>query len=132
MTVLLDTHALHWMIAAPERLTPHQREVCASAELRVSPVSAWELAIHARRGRLVFLPDLPTWWRQALVLSRAVELPLTADVVFASEALDAFPRNDPGDRFAAGMAVALKLPLVTVDGAIRAWAKTHPELICVY
>ena len=37
-----------------------------------------------------------------------------------------------GDRFAAGMAVALKLPLVTVDGPILEWAKTHPEITCVY
>lgn len=133
MTVLLDTHALHWLVGENiGRLTAHQRQVCATAELRVSVVSAWELAIHARRGRIQFSPDFPTWWRQALLASRAIEIPLTSEIIFASESLENFPRNDPGDRFAAGMAVALKMPLITVDGAILAWAKDHPELTCIY
>ena len=133
MTVLLDTHALHWLVSENiGHLTTHQRQVCATAGLRVSAVSCWELAIHVRKGRLAFVPDFPTWWKQALGLSRAVELPLTSEIVFASESLVDFPRRDPGDRFVAGTAVALKLPLVTVDRAILEWGRTHPEITCVY
>jgi PIN domain nuclease of toxin-antitoxin system len=52
--ILLDTNALLWLVSAQQRVAPNVRSILADQanELYVSAVSAWEVAIKTRIGRL--------------------------------------------------------------------------------
>lgn len=56
MRILLDTHALIWALATPDRLPAAIRRAVQAAENEVyaSLASAWEIAIKVALGRLEF------------------------------------------------------------------------------
>ena len=60
MRALFDTHALIWWFSEDSSLTPAVREVVADTGnvLLVSAVSAWEIAIRHRLGKLRKVADL--------------------------------------------------------------------------
>lgn len=121
LPILLDTHAFHWLATGDERLPVAHRQAAADAPLFVSSVVAWELAIHARKGRLTFTPNVADWFRQTIVLLPATVVPLTADMAFRAETLPDF-HGDPADKFHVATALLLGYRLMTVDGKIRLWA----------
>ena len=61
--ILLDTHTLLWLVSAPDQVSHAARKAIAdpSREVVVSAVSAWEIAIKARMGRLDAEPLLSAW-----------------------------------------------------------------------
>ena len=63
MRLLLDTHAFLWWVLDDARLSPAARDLIAdpSAEILFSAVSAWEIAIKARTGRLDLPEDVPAF-----------------------------------------------------------------------
>lgn len=70
MRALLDTHTLLWWLAGDERLSLPVREIIGDENnpLWVSVVSAWEIAIKVRLGKLHSAVDiaanLPTYLQQ--------------------------------------------------------------------
>ncbi|HKG39366.1 MAG TPA: type II toxin-antitoxin system VapC family toxin [Conexibacter sp.] len=121
IVIVLDTHAWLWWLAEPSRLSRAARQAIDEAEsIGVSAISAWELAMLSRRGRISLDRDVGTWVRQALVPARVRQHPLTADVAVAAGLLDGggFP-GDPADRFIYATAQAMRARLVTRDEAIR-------------
>lgn len=119
--IVLDTHAWIWWIAEPRRLSPAARRAIDEADaLGVSTLSAWEVAMLARRGRISLDRDVATWIRQALGHARVTALAPTADVAIAAGLLDGegFP-GDPADRFIYATAQAQRTRLVTRDRAIH-------------
>ena len=64
--ILLDTHFVLWLRAAPNVLTPTERQVIDQATiLYVSAVSLWEMAILTGLGRIGNDPRLfsiPSWF----------------------------------------------------------------------
>ncbi|UBV13922.1 PIN domain-containing protein [Mycolicibacterium fortuitum] len=54
-SILLDANALLWLVSAPDRVAASAREVLEhqANELSVSAVSAWEVAIKTRIGRMI-------------------------------------------------------------------------------
>lgn len=56
---LLDTHAFLWWVTDDERLSQDARDIISSAssEILFSVVSAWEIAIKTRLGRLQKVGD---------------------------------------------------------------------------
>lgn len=122
--ILLDTHALVWLVNEEEgHLTATQRKAIAGARLFVSSITAWELAIHARRKRIEMLPDFPIWFGQAMAILPAAEVPLSVAIILASETMPNFPHGDPADRFIVATALVHGLRLVSVDGKIQRWAR---------
>ncbi len=122
--IVLDTHAWLWWVAAPERLSPVARETLADAPaLGVSTISAWELTMLARRGRITLDRDVRDWIRRALGDDRLEAIAPGADVAVAAALLDPeqFP-GDPADRFIFATASALHAPLLTRDERMRAFA----------
>lgn len=121
--IVLDTHAWLWWLAEPSRLSRAARQAIDEAEtIGVSAISAWELVMLARRGRISLDRDVGTWVRQALAPARVRQHPLTADVAVAAALLDGgrFP-GDPADRFIYATAQAVRARLVTRDEAIRSF-----------
>ena len=52
--ILLDTHTLLWLVSTPDQVSPAARDEIADSarQVMVSAVSAWEIAIKTRLGRL--------------------------------------------------------------------------------
>ena len=115
-TVLLDTHAFVWAVAAPDRLGSQAREVIAdpSVGLRLSAASVWEMAIKVRSGR----------WPEAEPIVSGVESiaeRLGADLlgIGAADARRAglldWDHRDRFDRMLAAQGTNHQIPLVTRD-----------------
>ena len=118
MAFLLDTHALLWWLAEPERLSPVVHATLADPDqpVFISAASAWEIATKHRLGRLptaeVLLEEgwslmerqgfqpLPVSWSHGL---RAGSYPM--------------PHRDPFDRLLAAQAELEQLILITLDPA---------------
>ena len=118
MTILLDTHALHWWTTEPERLGPDAvLALEADQELAVAAITWWELAWLARRGRIGLAIPIRT-----LVTSLARDvrtMALTPSIAAtAAELPDSFPR-DPIDRIIFATAVEHGSRLVTKDARMH-------------
>lgn len=112
MDLLLDSHALLWALASPEKLTPR-----AAAEIRdpgravfFSPASVWELEIKVARGKLI----LPAGWTEAIGRAGFLELAITSAHAVAAGRLP-WHHQDPFDRMLIAQAQTQGLRLVSRD-----------------
>ena len=138
--VLLDTHALLWLVNGAD-LTGDADKAIAEAQrdraLFVSPISGWELSVASRKAPGPGRPDLggqpaPLWFRAALKLTRAKLAPMTQAITFeAAEVPTIYSRKDPGDCFLIATARVKNLPIVTRDGAICDLARNRPDYLTV-
>ena len=121
MRLLLDTHVWIWRLLAPERLSDEAERVIADREsmLHLSPISAWETLVLARKGRLSLKPSPAAWVLDALRRSALTTVPLSHGIALRSEALDGFEAIDPADRFLVATAIEHELVLISADSAIR-------------
>ena len=118
MAFLLDTHALLWWLAEPERLSPvvHATLADPAHTVFISAASAWEIATKHCLGRLptaeLLLQD---GWS---LMERQGFQPLP---VSWSHGLRAgsygMPHRDPFDRLLAAQAELEQLILITLDPA---------------
>ena len=113
---LLDTHALIWALASPDRLRPAVRTALADSSVVVfgSAASTWEIAIKAALGKLPPPPDdLPD------VLDRLGfdRLPVTIEDTLAVQSLPLHHR-DPFGRLLVAQALRHGLTLVTADARL--------------
>lgn len=122
--ILLDTHTLLWLVSAPDQVSDAAREVIAdpSREVAVSVVSAWEIAIKTRLGRLDGEPLLSAW--PDIMAAMAV----TELVIEASDAIMAgrlsWAHRDPFDRMIVAQAARRGLTIATRDTHILGAALT--------
>jgi PIN domain nuclease of toxin-antitoxin system len=119
--IVLDTHAWLWWMTAPERLSQAAREAIEqTTAIGVSSMSAWELAMLARRGHISLDREIAVWVRQAFAQPRLEALPPTVDIAVAAALLDtpSFP-GDPIDRVIYATTKATDAQLITRDEAIR-------------
>jgi PIN domain nuclease of toxin-antitoxin system len=121
MNLLLDTHAILWWWGFPERLSESAREAIASPENTVfaSPVSAFEIALKHRLGKLTVPPNLLSDFEGAVRMERWRTLPLDmAHAVLAGQ-MDTEHR-DPFYRLLAAQAIVEDLRMLTCDRALVA------------
>lgn len=117
--ILLDTHAWVWWAAEPEKLSPRARQLIAeSAELGVSAISCWEVAMLVAKRRLELDRDVLQWLRQALALPQCTLLPLTPEIAVASSRLPAGFQGDPADRIIVATGLHHRSPLMSKDKRI--------------
>ena len=122
MKLLVDTCTFLWLAAADPQLTAPARSACRSPENTVylSALSAWEIAIKHRLGRLP-LPETPVRY----VSSRREWLrlePLAFDERSAAHDARLPPLHaDPFDRGLVAQAIVNGLTIVTPDEAISAY-----------
>lgn len=119
--IVLDTHALIWLVSAPDRLGDAAAQEIKDAELAVSTISVHEIAYLVTRGRLDLDRPLETWVRNALNVHRVRALaPTVAIAVRAGRLdLDRFP-GDPADRLIYATAVEHAARLASADERLRA------------
>ena len=116
MRVLLDTHALIWALADPDRLSSRARAAIASpaTDAYVSMASAWELAILEGLQRVRLGVPLATVFTEGLAALRIRLLPIQLQHLSVVPALPRHHR-DPFDRLLIATARAEKLTLVSGD-----------------
>ena len=122
--ILLDTHTLLWLVSAPDQVSGAAREQIADStrEVMVSAVSAWEIAIKTRLGRLDGEPLLSAW-PDIMAAMAVTELAIeAADAILAGRL--AWNHRDPFDRMIVAQAARRGLTIATRDADILGAALT--------
>jgi len=117
--LLLDTCTFLWLVFDQPELSETAREQCldASVELYLSSVSAWEIALRWRLGKLpltVAPREFVPRYREAHGI---LELPLTEAAAVYESTLPHLHR-DPFDRMLVCQSIEHGLTILTPDAAI--------------
>lgn len=127
MALLLDTHALVWLLEGNERLGSESRALINAAAhadgLYVSAITPWEIAMLVSKGRLSFAQEIGEWLRCALSLPGIRMVPLSVEISVASTQLPGDFHADPADRIIVATSRHLGATLVTEDKLILAYSK---------
>ena len=126
--VLLDTHAMHWWFAEPQRLSPAAGlAISAVDEIVVASITWYELAWLATNDRIDIDVPLAAWLARMAAAVRTVGI-TPAIAATATSLPPSFPR-DPSDRIIYATAIEHGWPLVTKDRGIRDHAGVGPGVI---
>ena len=127
--VLLDTCAVIWL--ANGELTDDVVEILTKAALSdgvfVSAISAWEIGLLSRpkanrSPALNFLPDPKAWFTQFMTGPGIREAPFNGDIAVDASWLPGEFHGDPSDRLIVATARHMRIPVVTRDTKIIAYA----------
>jgi PIN domain nuclease of toxin-antitoxin system len=138
--VLLDTHALLWLVNAVALSNEADKAIAAAQRdraLYVSPISGWEIAVAAKKALGPGRPDLgdqpaQLWFKAALKLTRAKLTQITQAIAFeAAEVPSVYGRRDPGDCFLIATARVKGIAIVTRDSAMLDLARDRPNYLSV-
>lgn len=125
--IVLDTHALLWwasgevgqLSAAAQQAIEHE---ATSGQIKVSSISAWELAMLVARGRVALSMDVGQWLSVLGQVESMSFVPVDNDIAIKSTELPGDFHKDPADRIIVATARKLSAPLVTADDKIRSYA----------
>ena len=119
MRLLLDTHVLIWLAEGMDELpTPSRRsidEAAAAGGLAVSPISFWEVAMLADRGRISLSSPIADWRQHVLEAPGMREEPLVGDLFIEAVHLPGELHKDPADRLLVATARGRRWRLATRD-----------------
>ena len=119
MRFLLDTHTLVWATLSPKKLSPAASAAIADEnnEVLVSAASAWEIATKVRLGEMPEAISLEARFLQALDEAGYALLYIDAESALRAARFSAAHR-DPFDRILAAQALALDIPVVSLDAKL--------------
>ena len=119
MRALLDTHAFIWWVTNDPQLSVNARNVIADSGniLLLSVVSAWEIVIKNKLGKLTLPEPVEQYIPSRLVSNRFESLPIQMSHVLQVGSLPNIHR-DPFDRILIAQSQVENLPIVTIDQQI--------------
>lgn len=123
--VLLDTHAALWLDSGTELRAEAVAAIETAATVGgvlVSAVSAWEIGLLVRKGRLILDLDAAAWLDRLVGQPGVRLVPLQGAAAIRSSFLPEPFHGDPADRLLVATARELGTPLVTRDARILAYA----------
>ena len=124
--LLLDTCAAIWLVAdAPlaQGAFDAIAEVSeAGLALRISPVTAWEIGLLARKGRFRSSLSPQHWFERLCAIPGVVLCDLSAAILLHASFLPGELHGDPADRMMAATAREYDLTLLTRDRALLDYA----------
>ena len=131
---LLDTCAAIWIAEGQPLNEPGASELPATCErgarLMVSPITAWEIAMLAAKGRIALSLDPHLWFERFCELPAVALAAMPTSVLVASTTLPGRPPNDPADRIIIATARAFGYVLATRDAAILDYgAQGHVRIV---
>lgn len=123
MRLLLDTHVFLWFILAPSQLSSDALAAIQTAEntIYLSLVSAWEMSIKSRLGKLSLEQPIEHFITDQAQHNRFEILPITLRHIAAVETLPLLHR-DPFDRLLIAQSMTEGLPLITADRSISTYS----------
>jgi PIN domain nuclease of toxin-antitoxin system len=122
--IVVDTHILVWWVQdnrsrfsdlAWRRVDRELQE----GSVAVSSISAWEIAMLVRKGRLELAFDVGRWLDTVEATRGLSFVPVDNAVAVKSLDLPGDFHDDPADRIIVALARHLSAPLVTADDRIR-------------
>jgi PIN domain nuclease of toxin-antitoxin system len=120
--IVLDTHAWIWFTSNPEALSQKAKKVVEAAveekNLLVSSISAWEVALLVKKGRLKLTMDVTDWIAKSENLPFIQFIPVTNSIAVKSVNLPPPLHPDPADRIIIATALSTGSPIVTKDKKI--------------
>lgn len=121
--IVLDTHTWIWWIGDPDRLSePARHRIETEArkdQVCISSISAWELALLVKKGRLELTVDPREWIARSESLPFLRFVPVDNRIAVLSNDLPGVFHDDPADRIIVASALTLGATLVTKDTKIR-------------
>ncbi|WP_116522014.1 type II toxin-antitoxin system VapC family toxin [Achromobacter insuavis] len=123
--IVLDTHALVWWAAGDSQLSRAAREAIEAeaqdGEILVSAISAWEVAMLAKAGRLALTMDAAAWLDTVAEVPAIRFVPVDVRISVQSVDLPGEFHKDPADRIIVATARHHSVPLVSADLKIRGY-----------
>ncbi len=121
--ILLDTHALVWWANETTQLSSRSRRIIdgevKDGSIAASAISAWEICLLVKTGRITLSVDTETWFRDLEILPYFRFVSVDAHIAKTAVFLPDPFHKDPADRFVVATALRLGVPLVTRDEKIR-------------
>lgn len=121
--IVLDTHAWLWWVSSPELLGEQAaaaiEEARSRRELLISSISAWEVAMLARRGRLQLSMSAAEWIARCEALPFLRFVPVDNAIAVQSTSLPGDLHGDPADRIIVATALSHGATLVTKDRKLQ-------------
>lgn len=121
--IVLDTHALVWWVAGDSQLSRPAREAieaeAQNGEILVSAISAWEVAMLAKAGRLALTMDVGAWLDTVAEVPAIRFVPVDVRISVHSVDLPGEFHKDPADRIIVATARHHSVPLISADLKIR-------------
>ncbi|ARP85287.1 type II toxin-antitoxin system VapC family toxin [Bordetella genomosp. 9] len=121
--IVLDTHALVWWASGDAQLSDPAREAIEaqqeSGTILVSAISAWEIAMLVKAGRLALTMDVQAWLETLSEVPGVRFAPVGVRESVLSVNLPGEFHKDPADRLIVATARQHGAPLVTADLKIR-------------
>ncbi len=117
--ILLDTCALLWLAADQDKLSTSAKKAIRdhAGRLFVSSISAFEIAVKARRGKLELPMEAGAWFERALKHHGLTEVAIDGGIAARSVGLPPL-HNDPCDRFIIATALHHDMAILTCDNLI--------------
>lgn len=117
MKILLDTCAIIWSVAMPEKLSSQATALLkeSDTEVFVSPISCAELACLQDRGRIELDCHWKTWFDRYVEMNGWQMIDISLEIIQDAFSLPSPFHADPSDRIIAATARTHGLPLVTGD-----------------
>lgn len=127
--LLLDTHVLVWLASDQKQLSDRVRMEIRDTDqgVSISSITALELALLQKKGRLELPLDAGEYLHRALSQHGVMEIEINADILLKSAGLPDI-HNDPFDRILIATAQLHNMILVTKDGTIP----KYPELATLW
>jgi PIN domain nuclease of toxin-antitoxin system len=122
--VLLDTCAWIWLVDGHSKMGKASclgavEAAAREGRLVLAPISIWEVATKAAKGRLTLSMPVGEWIHQGKQQARIADAPMSAEIAIESAALPGGGfYGDPADRMVVATARVLGAALVTSDDKI--------------
>lgn len=120
--LLLDTCTLLWLAADQDKLTSGARELLSRRRDRlfVSAISAFEIGIKHRKGKLTLPREPVAWFEGERRFHGLIEIPVDSRIAATSTQLPPLHR-DPCDRIIVATAHIHGLTILSPDPLIKAY-----------
>ncbi|KND57544.1 hypothetical protein BSCH_00946c [Candidatus Paraburkholderia schumanniana] len=123
--IVLDTHALLWWVKgtglSKQAHAAIERELENDGEIAISTMTAWEVMLLVKKGRLGLTMDVGGWLDKVNRINCVRFVSMDRNIAIAAADLRGDFHKDPADRIIVATARSLSAPLLTKDEQIRSY-----------